>query len=180
MHKLLFQSSLSQASTYAIESGEIGGTQTLIGASVIRGKVNGLLQTAHKYILDNRILAQRLVDILEETKTLQITNEHLPVLVVESSNHQQKGNETKYYIPDDTPPPMKASIEKSIKDKSKSLKWVQDNSTERKLVEQEFYKLINDSFSDKSGEAYLRQRDLMIKLWQTSPATELATSHKGV
>lgn len=180
MHKLLFQSSLSQASTYAIESGEIGGTQTLIGASVVRSKVNRLLQTAHKYIRDNRILAKGLIDILEETPTLQITNEHLPVLIVESSQYQNDGYETKYYIPDDTPQPMKASIEKSIKDKSESLKWTKKISPERKIVEQEFYKLINDSFSNKTGEAYSRQRDLMIKLWQTSPAIELATSYKGV
>lgn len=180
MHKLLFQSSLSQASSYAIESGEIGATQTLIAAAVIRSKVNGLLQTAHKFLLDDRILAQGMTDILDDAKTIQITNEHLPVLIVESSQYQNKGNETKYYIPDDTPQPMKASVEKSIKNKSKSLKWVTDISPERKIVEQEFYKLINDSFSNKSGEANLRQRDMMIKLWQTSPATGLVLPQKGV
>lgn len=179
MHKLLFQNSLSQASSYAIESEELGATQSLMAASVIRSKVNGFIHTAHKYILDHSILAKGMADILDDVRIIQATNEHVPVMIIESRLLKTKDNEVRYIVPDDTPKSMRSSIEKSIKDKSKSLKWVQENNFDRKIVEQEFYKLINDTFSNKSGEACMRQRDLMIKLWQKSPAACLSKSNKG-
>jgi phage-related minor tail protein len=170
MHKLLFQSSLSQATTYAIEAGEIGNTQMMIASSVIRNKVGTLLGAAHSHIMEDRKLSQKLVDVLENQKLSEQTDLYLPVIIVEKDQLQSTTAETEYLTPDDAAPKLKERVHKAIVDKTKSMKWGQNKGPDHKLIEQEYLKLVNDTYGSRTGEDINRIKNMMFSLWQASPA----------
>lgn len=180
MHKLILQNILSQASIYAIESEELGEAQSLMAASLIRSKVNTFIEAVHKYLLDHNILTRGLTDILADESMAQITNEYLPVIVMENSPLNEQGRETRYFVPEGAPQTMKTSIEKLIGNKAKSLNWKQGGDPDQKNVETEYYKLINDTFQGTTEEACARQRDMMIRLWEESSTASLSKTNKGV
>lgn len=164
--KLIMENTLNAGSSTIIESSDISNLQTILISSVLKNKVNALIDSLRQYLIEEKKLSESLKDIVEDRKIDQVINIYLPLLIFEKTQIPNAENQFGVVVCDDIPEAIESEISKELPEYYSTLHWSNIKQEDRDRILLEYQDMINSEFSDKVGEEYTRQRELMMKFIQ--------------
>ena len=168
MSKLLLQSTLNAGSTQMVENSDVSGLQSLLTASAVKNKVNALIDTSRQFLADDQKLTISLANIADDNKIDAKVVVYMPLLIVGKKQIPENTEQIEYVTPENAPKAMKAEMTKKIAKHANELRWSDIETHDRESLATEYTRLVNESYADKVGERYMRQRELMMKFINTN------------